>query len=252
MKIRVSDINLNVESLGEGKPIVLLHGVGLDHTIWLEMAQLYQDQARFVVLDLRGEGKSETGNADHTLEQMADDVLGVLNQLGLEQVLLGGHSMGGYIALAFAERHPERLAGLALIATNAGRDSEEKKAQRYADAEAILKHGSHVLANSMSPKLSFDPQIQEYTRKLIAATDPQGLANTQFAIAQRPERLNVLAALACPVLIAAGKEDQIIPAAAVQVMVKVNPEAHSVFIPGAGHMPMMEAPRTLGALLVAL
>ena len=252
MKIKVNDISMHVEIVGEGKPIVLLHGVGLDHTIWLEMAQLYQDQARFVLVDLRGEGQSETGNANHTLEQMAEDVLGVLNQLELDQVLLGGHSMGGYIALAFAEKQPERLAGLALIASNAGSDSDEKKAQRYADAEAILKHGSHVLANSMSPKLSFDPKIQEYTRKLIAATDPQGLANTQFAIAQRPERLKVLAALACPVLIAAGKEDQIVPAAAVQAMIQANPKAHSVFIPGAGHMPMMEAPRTLGALLVAL
>ena len=126
MKIKVNDISMHVEIVGEGKPIVLLHGVGLDHTIWLEMAQLYQDQARFVLLDLRGEGQSETGNANHTLEQMAEDVLGVLNQLGLDQVLLGGHSMGGYIALAFAEKHPERLAGLALIASNAGSDSEEE------------------------------------------------------------------------------------------------------------------------------
>jgi pimeloyl-ACP methyl ester carboxylesterase len=160
--------------------------------------------------------------------------------------------MGGYIALAFAEKHPERLASLALIATNAGNDSKEKKAQRYADAETILKQGSQVLANSMSPKLSFDPQIQEYSHKLITATEPRGLANTQLAIAQRPERFNVLSALTYPVLIAAGKEDQIIPSAAAQAMVQANPKAHGVFIPGAGHMPMMEAPRTLGALLVAL
>ena len=160
MKIRVSDIDLNVESLGEGKPIVLLHGVGLDHTIWLEMAQHYQDQARFVLLDLRGEGKSETGNANHTLEQMAEDVLSVLNQLGLDQVLLGGHSMGGYIALAFAEKHPERLAGLALIASNAGNDSEEKKRQRLTAAEAILQHGTYVLANSLSPTLCSAPPFQ--------------------------------------------------------------------------------------------
>ncbi len=252
MKIKLSDITMEVEILGEGKPIVLLHGVGLDHTIWMKMAQFYQDQARFVLVDLRGEGQTETGNANHTLEQMAEDVYILLNQLGLERVYLGGHSMGGYIALAFAEKYPEHLAGLALIATNAGSDSEEKKKQRYADADAILKQGSAILADTLSPKLSNDAQIRELTRKMIAATDPKGLANTQIAIAKRPERLNVLERLTCPILIVAGKEDQIIPVAAVKAMAAANPEAHLVFIPGAGHMPMLEAPRTLGALLITL
>jgi len=252
MKIKLPDITMEVEILGEGKPIVLLHGVGLDHTIWQKMAQLYQDQARFILPDLRGEGQSETGNTNHTLEQMAEDVHALLNKLEFEQVYLGGHSMGGYIALAFAEKYPEHLAGLALIATNAGSDSEEKKKQRYADAAAILKQGGTVLADSLSPKLSSDPQIKELTWKMIAATDTKGLANTQIAIAKRPERLHVLERLTCPILIIAGKEDQIIPEAAVKTMVAANPEAHSVFIPGAGHMPMLEAPRTLGALLITL
>jgi len=75
---------------------------------------------------------------------------------------------------------------------------------------------------------------------MIAATDTKGLANTQIAIAKRPERLHVLERLTCPILIIAGKEDQIIPEAAVKTMVAANPEAHSVFIPGAGHMPMLE------------
>jgi pimeloyl-ACP methyl ester carboxylesterase len=252
MKIRTNNINMEVDQVGTGKPIVLLHGVGLDHTIWLKMAQLYQDQARFILLDLRGQGQTETGNADQTLEQMAEDVWGVLDQLGLEQVLLGGHSLGGYVALAFAEKYPERLAGLAMIASNAGSDTDEKKAQRYADADAILKQGSQVLASSLSPKLSADLEIQKLTRQMIAATDPQGLANTQIAIAKRPERLNVLANLTCPILVGAGKDDQINPPAAAQAMAKANSGTHLVFIPGAGHMPMLEAPRTLGALLVSL
>jgi len=72
MKIRTNNINMEVDQVGKGKPIVLLHGVGLDHTIWLKMAQLYQDQARFILLDLRGQGQTETGSADQTLEQMAE------------------------------------------------------------------------------------------------------------------------------------------------------------------------------------
>jgi len=86
-----------------------------------------------------------------------------------------------------------------------GSDSEEKKKQRYADAAAILKQGGTILADSLSPKLSSDPKLKELTWKMIAATDTKGLANTQIAIAKRPERLHVLERLTCPILIIAVK-----------------------------------------------
>ncbi len=132
MKIQLKQIAMEVETLGTGKPIVLLHGLGLNHSIWQNIAGLYKEQAQFILPDLRGHGGSELGAADGTIEQYADDIVELIDKLGLEKVVLGGHSMGGYVALALAEKYPERLAGLVMIATNAGEDSlpEKRSASR--------------------------------------------------------------------------------------------------------------------------
>lgn len=252
MQINLPDLEMEVVMEGNGTSAVLLHGVGLDHTIWQPMVDLYASQMQFVLPDLRGQGKTQLNQADQTIEQMAEDILALIDNLALEKIVLGGHSMGGYVALAFAEKHPERLSGLVMIATNAGADPDAKKAQRYLDAEAIRQSGSKILAASLSPKLSGDPQIQSDMYELIANTSREGLANTQIAIARRPERFQVLASLTCPILVVAGAEDKIIPLEAAQAMAKANPKAKFVVIPGVGHMPMLEAPKTLGALLLTL
>lgn len=115
MKIELGHITMEVETLGAGKPIVLLHGLGLTHTIWQNIAGLYKEQAQFILPDLRGHGGSELGAGDGTIEQYADDLLELLDKLNLGKVVLGGHSMGGYVALAFADKYPERVAGLVMI-----------------------------------------------------------------------------------------------------------------------------------------
>ncbi|MFZ3069877.1 MAG: alpha/beta fold hydrolase [Anaerolineaceae bacterium] len=252
MQVNLPSLRMEVEVRGKGRPAVLLHGVGLDHTIWHPMMDLFESQIQFIAPDLRGQGRTELGQADQSIEQMAEDVAALLDLLGLEKVILGGHSMGGYVALAFAEKHADRLAGLAMIATNAGKDAAEKQVQRRQDAESIMKFGSARLADSLSPKLSKDAEIQSVTHQMISGTSAQGLANAQIAIANRPERLQVLQDLGCPLLVVAGAEDMIIPLVASRAMADVNANAKLVVIPDVGHMPMMEAPDTLGALLLAL
>ncbi len=252
MDLRINGINVHFEIIGTGKPILLLHGVGLDHTIWKSMAEMYASQAQFILPDLRGQGRSELGDTNHTLEQMAEDIRKLLDHLQVESVTLGGHSMGGYVALAFAEKYPDRLAALAMITSNADADSVEKREQRQKDAVAILSVGSALLAEGLSKKLSDDPEIQKISYELIARTEPAGLANTQLAIAARPDRKDVLARLNSPILLVAGNKDRIVPLEAFDRMKKANSKATAVVLPGVGHMPMLETPRTLGALLVGL
>lgn len=249
---KLNDIMTNVEIVGNGKPILLLHGLGLDHSIWMPMAQLYQDQAQFILPDLRGHGQTETGDAKGTIEQFADDLAMLVSAIKLEKVVLGGHSMGGYVALAFAEKFPDLLSGLVMIASNARVDPPDKKAVRLADAEAVLSQGSQVVAHSLAPRLSNDEGIVQTMTALIMKTEDVGLSNVQKAIANRPARLNLLSELACPVLAVAGKDDKISTLEFSREMAEKATEGHFVAIPGAGHMPMLEAARTLGALLVAL
>ncbi|HSN93455.1 MAG TPA: alpha/beta fold hydrolase, partial [Anaerolineaceae bacterium] len=121
-----SDLDMVFTESGEGLPIVLLHGLALDKSIWSPMVAAYASQALFITPDLRGHGKSAVGQADGTLGQIADDLLALLNALDLRRVCLLGHSMGGYIALEFATRYPERLASLVLLTSNVRADSPEK------------------------------------------------------------------------------------------------------------------------------
>ena len=250
MKIQLEHIAMEGESLGTGKSIVLLHGLGLNHSIWQNIAGLYKEQAQFILPDLRGHGGSELGAADGTIEQYADDILELLDKLELEKVVLGGHSMGGYVALAFAEKYPQRVAGLVMIATNAGPDSDARRAQRLAEVENIRAVGTAEFAEGLSLRLSDRSFVQNVSREIIVNTDPEGLCNAIIAIARRPDRLHVLTGLKAPILIAAGAEDQIVPQAAARLMARSNPNAKFVILPEVGHMPMLSAPRTLGALLI--
>jgi len=252
VKIQLKQIAMEVETLGTGKPIVLLHGLGLNHSIWQNIAGLYKEQAQFILPDLRGHGGSELGAADGTIEQYADDIVELIDKLGLEKVVLGGHSMGGYVALALAEKYPERLAGLVMIATNAGEDSPARKAQRVQEVENIRAVGTAEFAETLSLRLSDRSFVQAVSREIIAKTNPEGLINAIIAISRRPDRLHVLAGFPGPLLIAAGAEDLIVPQAAARMMAHSNPRAKFVIIPEVGHMPMLAAPRTLGALLIVV
>lgn len=251
MKTKVNDIDLYYEIQGDGEPIMLLHGLALDSSIWKEMVELYATQAQFILLDLRGHGQSETGEADGSMEQFADDVLGLIDELGFQKVTLAGHSMGGYIALAFAEKYPERLENLIMVTSNARADDDEKRKGRLADADKALDVGSAFLAEGMAPKLSKVLDNQRRSYEIIANTAPGGVANVLRAIAFRPNRLALLEELKFPVFAIAGEEDQLMQPEVAFEMAASAKSGRVVVLPGVGHMPMLEAPLALGALLVS-
>ena len=251
MKLLLDDINCFYQIHGQGNPVILLHGLALDGRIWLEIAKLYGDQAQFIIPDLRGHGKTEIGQANGSLEQIAFDLLKLADHLQLDRFTLGGHSMGGYIALAIAEKYPERLDGLIMITSNARADAPEKKESRLMEAEQALRHGSRFIAESMAPKLSNSANIQQLSYEIIEKTSPEGFANVQRAIAARANRINILRELPVPLLAIAGMEDQLMKPEVALEMAEASCTGKSVILPGVGHMPMLEAPHTLGALIVS-
>jgi 3-oxoadipate enol-lactonase len=252
MKLKTERIEVELEIMGEGRPILLLHGLGLDHSIWLPMASLYQDQAMFIMPDLRGQGKSELGVGDGSLEQQADDMAAVLDCMRVEKAVLAGHSMGGYLALAFAERHPERLAALILVTSHTGADDEDKKQGRIRDAERIPHCGTREFAAGLAPRLSADADLVKRMQKIIVATPPDGLANVLRAIAARPDRTELFKQLDKPVMFIAGAQDQIVKVTTAKELHRAKPSLRMAILPDAGHMPMLESPLACGALIVSI
>lgn len=255
MFTHLKDLEMFYETRGTGKPIYLLHGLALDHSIWLEMADLLEDQAQFIIPDLRGHGRTPLGNADGTLEQFAEDVLQLADQLGHDQFILAGHSMGGYISLALAEMYPERLAGLVMVTSNARADSPEKREGRLQDANRALVEGTQSMASTLIQRMMPDgefAQPDEHMCEVVLNSPAEGFANVQTAIATRPNRLEVVQSLTCPVLAIAGGKDQILPVEIALEPARHAPDGRVVCLPGVGHMPMIEVPYTLGALLVSL
>lgn len=250
--ITVDQARLYYDIIGVGKPVMLIHGLGLDHSIWKPLTKMYAGERQFVLPDVRGQGRSTLGAGSGSLDQMAEDLVQILDVQKIEKVVLAGHSMGGYIALAFAAKYANRLAGLALVTSNAREDAEEKRQARLTDAWRVLDEGVNFIAASMAPKLSHRRTIIKHMEKLISKTDPEGMSNVLKAIANRYSQLDLIARLEVPAMAIFGRDDQIAPQGVDAEIEQANPHVKLIRLPEVGHMPMLEAPGTLGALLLTL
>lgn len=255
VKTRLNDLEMHYEVLGAGRPIFLLHGLALDHSVWLEMADLYANQAQFILPDLRGHGLTPVGRADASLEQFAEDIFSLADHLGFWQFALAGHSMGGYIALAAAEAHPERLTGIALVTSHAREDSAEKRALRLDEARRALVEGTQSSINNLIQRMIPEGEHDlpdQHVYEVMRKTSASGFSNVQTAIAGRPNRLAVAQALRCPLLAIAGGKDQLVPVDIALEAAEAAPQGRKVCLPDVGHLPMIDVPYTLGALIVSL
>ncbi|MCA2000539.1 MAG: alpha/beta hydrolase [Chloroflexi bacterium] len=251
--IFVNNISLAYERLGKGVPLLLVHGFPLDHTIWTETAALLADKFDLILPDLRGFGRSTTVDAAYTMFDMADDLAALLDHLGLEKAALAGHSMGGYVALAFAKKYPQRVSGLALVASQAAADTPERKANRYSDAGAVAQKGVGLIAEGMTPRLSADLKTQEFVRPLMERQTPAAVIGALKAMAEREDTLAALLAAPFPLVLIHGDMDVLIPIERAREIKAALPFARLVELQGIGHMPMMESPaRTADALALLI
>jgi pimeloyl-ACP methyl ester carboxylesterase len=212
----------------------------LDHTSWDEVASLLENQFDIILPDLRGFGQSNTVAIPYSMSDMADDLAGLLDHLGIKKIALAGHSMGGYVALAFAKKYPQRVSGLGLVSSQAIADSPEGKERRYKTAADVAQKGVGVVVEAMTPKLSADVRVQAIVRAVIERQTPSAVIGALKAMAEREDLSSYLSAVTFPVVLIHGDADALIPIERAKEIKTVLTPAHYVELHGAGHMPMME------------
>ncbi len=246
-------VKLFYKEFGKGKPIIFIHGYPLDHTIWLPLIPELQKHARLILPDLRGHGQSPAPVGVYSMELLAADILTLMDEMGLEKAVIAGHSVGGYIALHFARDYPERLAGLVLVASHCFSDPPEQKQNRLDTAEKVERTGkTDFIGESMLPNLTPDKALQEKLRLIIEKAKPAGVAGILCGMAQRSDTCDVLSNLDVPAVIIAGELDKHLPMEKAHLMAEMMKKPWLEIIPGAGHMPMMEAPQKVSHILLSL
>ncbi len=253
MKAMINGNEIGYENLGEsGTPLVLMHGFGLNRKIWLPMVSGYFGHHRVILPDVRGHGESEAPQGAYPMALLAEDMVNLLAFLGIEKVILCGHSMGGYITLAFANAYPQRLAGMGLITTRAEADTEDGRAGRYEMINAVRKLGTAPLADALAPRLTQAKTLRQQMRVMLGETSPAGIIGALEGMAERPDRTHLLRKLTLPALVVAGGQDQIIKLTSAKQMAEALPDGDFFAIPQAGHLPMLERPAELAEGLLGL
>ncbi len=244
--VQVNGKELHFAEAGEGPLAVLIHGYPLDHTLWLEQIAGLSDIRRVVAVDLPGYGMSErvTG-APLTMEALANDVAGLIHALEYEQADIVGLSMGGYVALAMWEEYPAVVRSLALVSTRAGADSEEGRASRETQAQAVVAEGRAPLAAKLVTALlapAHDLTAAARLRTMVESSPVETIVGSLRGMANRPDRTELLAAIDVPTLVMAGEEDTLIPPLDSHEMSSAIPGSTFLVIPGAGHLGPIERP----------
>jgi pimeloyl-ACP methyl ester carboxylesterase len=232
---------------GQGLPLVLVHGFPLDHRVWDQQLTGLSDCARVIAVDLKGFGKSLSTEA-FTMESMADELHQLLQQIGALPCVIGGLSMGGYVALAFAEAFASDLKGFILIDSKTEADGQGAKESRQKMAELAMHGGAAPVAEQMMPKMlatsSFQekPEVVQTLRRIMEAVPPVTIANACYAMRDRPDRTSLVSTFAFPSLVVVGEADAIIPVSMAEAIRQQMPQGQLAVIPQAGHMPSVEQP----------
>lgn len=244
--IRINDINLAYTDVGTGPPIVLIHGYPFNRSLWTEQTESLNSKYRVVAPDLRGFGESDSSEGTATMARMAEDVAALMDALAIEQAVIGGLSMGGYVALAFARMFPARVKALVLADTRAQADSEEGKQTRHQQAEKALSEGMAGIADAMLPKLltpdtvSKRPELVKRVRDMMLKTKPGGAAAALLGMAERDDQTEFISSIRVPALILVGREDAITPVADSEKMQSQIEGSRLVVIENAGHVSNLE------------
>ncbi len=254
MLIALKGTTLGYNDRGRGeRPLLLLHAFPLDRRMWQRVAPRLERTARLVTFDLRGLGESD-GDGQPSIDGFADDAAALLDALGIRRAVVGGLSMGGYAALAFARRHPERLAGLLLADTRAAADTPEGRAARDVAIARIAGEGVGPFCEEFVGKLvaPSNGAAKDHALAIALSQTPVGVAGALGALRDRPDATAHLASIAVPTTVIVGALDAVTPPSDARLLARAIPGATLVEIPGSGHLAALEAPEAFADAAEAL
>lgn len=247
-------IELAYDESGSGTPLLFIHGWPHNRALWAAQMSGLVDHARCIAPDLRGFGGS-TVAGPWTIDQFADDLVHLLDSLGIEVAVVCGLSMGGYVALSLLRRHRARVRALILSSTRATADTAEAREKRMRLIEFVRERGGEALAGkqlkAMVGTTTFEtrPDVTETLRRLMAAAPEDGVVGALHAMADRTDSTDLLGGIDCPVLVLSGAEDSFTLPAELSAMARLIPRARFESIDSAGHVCAYERPAAFNHLV---
>lgn len=246
--ISPAGVTLAYDDTGSGTPAVLVHAFPLDRRMWQPQGSLTTD-CRLITPDVFGLGESGLPPEGWTVESYADTLAEWLTARKIEKAVIGGLSMGGYIALAFAKRHPDRVLGLILADTRAESDTDEAKANRAKSIELVKAKGPAALIDQMMPKMVSDhtrrnnPAVEAHVRELAGSQTADGVAAALAALRDRPDSVAALKTFRFPALVIVGAQDALTPPSVAEAMADQLADVTTETLWGVGHLSSLEAPQ---------
>ncbi len=246
--------NIHYKVSGKGKAVVLLHGFGEDGNIWNELLKDFENDYHLIVPDIPGSGQSEMLDGENiiptgrqvSIEDYAEVIKVILDKEIIAGCAIIGHSMGGYITLAFAKKYPEMLNRFGLFHSTAFSDDEAKKQNRLKAIDFIKANGAYAFLRTTIPNLFADKQHQTKIEELIEEGrnfTPETLIQYYQAMMHRSDTTDILKEFNKPILFIIGEKDNAIPLQSSLQQCYLSPISQ-VHILNIGHMGMIEQPET--------
>ena len=252
----VNGADIFVEESGSGPDLVLLHGYPLSGALFARLRPALEDHFTVVTLDHRGYGQSDADDAGGTIETYAEDALAVLDQMGIENAIIGGMSMGGPITFSMYEQDPDRFGGMILIDTTASAANPAEAGLWDGTRQIIQANGMDPIYPALLPDMLSgttrlnEPEVGDYLVRIMkGATDEAGEAGAQ-ALRDRPDATDLLSRIDVPTLVLVGQEDALYSMQVSKDMASKLPDGQLAIVPGASHAAVFEAPgASAGAIL---
>lgn len=250
-------MKITFEEYGEGKPVILLHAFPLNRRMWApQIDALKTEKCRIILPDLRGFGESHSFSDINTMEDMAQDISELMDNLKIKQAIIGGLSMGGFVTFNLYKMFPEKFAGLVLCDTHPGADSDEKREYRFDLIEDIEKAGNDSLIEEMLPNLISDftkenqKDIVAKIEEMFRQVNPQAAIAALRGMAERKDNTSLIEKISIPTCLVYGSDDDPAILAAAEKISRTIPNATYTKIDNAGHYSNLEQPGDFNKPLV--